>query len=137
MLSLTPAPELVLESDLARRGSVLHDTLARLYARLNAAAEEGGERRRRSWWRGGFKRRLMRLPRRGRGGGSTAALREVERRQIAAWAEKFSRQHDDYDAAWRHLDAPLVPKYFEARFGPKHRRSESLDDAVALDGEAV
>ncbi|MBA3480465.1 MAG: PD-(D/E)XK nuclease family protein, partial [Pirellulales bacterium] len=131
VLSLTPAPELALESDLARRGSVLHDTLARLYARLNAAAEEGGpaptptpqliaQR---------FQETLDAIvgsrPRRGLDG----ALREVERRQIAGWAEKFSRQHDDYDAAWRHLDSPLVPTYFEARFGPKHRRSESLDDA--------
>jgi hypothetical protein len=120
---------LVLESDMARRGSVLHDTLARLYARLNAAAEEGGEAPKPELVAQRFQETLDAIvgsrPRRGLEG----ALREVERRQIAAWAEKFSRQHDDYDAAWRHLDAPLVPKYFEARFGPKHRRSESLDDA--------
>jgi RecB family exonuclease len=58
------------------------------------------------------------------------ALREIERRQIAAWARKFAEQHDAYAAAWQHLDEPLTPRYFEARFGPKNRRSQSEHDAT-------
>jgi ATP-dependent helicase/nuclease subunit B len=68
---------------------------------------------------------------RGRPGrGLDGALREIERRQIAAWAHKFAEQHEAYAAAWKNLDSPLVPRYFEARFGPKNRRSQSEHDAT-------
>jgi ATP-dependent helicase/DNAse subunit B len=128
VLELAPLPELALESDLARRGSLLHDTLARLYTRLNAAREEGvvltpeavAEK---------FEETLNAIvhsrPRRG----LEAVLREIERRQIASWAKSFAAQHHEYASAWSHLDGPLVPRHFEARFGPKNRRSESDDDA--------
>ncbi len=128
VLALAPLPELALESDLARRGSLLHDTLARLYARLNAAREEGvvltpeavAEK---------FEETLNAIvhsrPRRG----LEAVLREIERRQIASWAKSFAAQHQEYASAWSHLDGPLAPRHFEARFGPKNRRNESDDDA--------
>jgi RecB family exonuclease len=61
--------------------------------------------------------------------GLEAVLREIERRQIASWANSFSTQHQEYSAAWPQLDGPLVPRHFEVRFGPKSRRSESDDDA--------
>jgi ATP-dependent helicase/DNAse subunit B len=129
VLELEPLPELALQSDLARRGSLLHDTLARLYARLNAASEVGvvltpqavAER---------FEETLNAIvhsrPRRG----LEAVLREIERRQIASWAKSFSEQHHEYSSAWQQLDGPLVPRHFEARFGPRSRRSESEDDAA-------
>jgi len=146
VLKLTPVPELALESDLARRGSLLHDTLARLYGRLSAAAAEGEAAPTPEAVAERFQETLDAImaarPRRG----LDAVLREIERRQIASWAKQFAQQHQDYAAAWPHLDAPLEPKYFEARFGPKNHRSESADDAslstekpfeLAVGGEAV
>jgi len=146
VLKLTPVPELALESDLARRGSLLHDTLARLYGRLSAAAAEGEAAPTPDAVAERFQETLDAIvaarPRRG----LDAVLREIERRQIASWAKQFAQQHQDYAAAWQDLDAPPVPTYFEARFGPKNHRSESADDAslstekpfeLAVGGETV
>jgi hypothetical protein len=58
-------------------------------------------------------------------------LREIERRQIASWAEKIAEQDAAYQAAWAHLDSPPQPAHFEARFGPGSRRSEGSYDATA------
>ncbi|BBO32034.1 PD-(D/E)XK nuclease family protein [Lacipirellula parvula] len=129
LLKLEALPELALENDLARRGSLLHETLARLYAVINELADKGSaplpvevaEN---------FQVMLDRVvgerPRRG----LDRALVEIERRQIAAWAEQFARQHGDYSVAWPQVDSPLKATYFEARFGPKNKRSESTDDAT-------
>jgi ATP-dependent helicase/nuclease subunit B len=130
VLRLQPMPELVLESDPARRGSVLHDTLARLYGRLNAQAEAGGPKPTPEAVAAHFQELLDAIVRGRPGRGLDGALREIERRQIAAWAQKFAEQHETYAAAWQHLDEPLVPRYFEARFGPKNRRSQAEHDAA-------
>lgn len=128
LLKLEPLPELALESDLARRGSLLHETLARLYAVINALNDQGDAPSPAVVARE-FQEMLDRVvgqrPRRG----LDRALVEIERRQIADWAEQFARQHDEYAAAWPQLDGALKASYFEARFGPKNRRSESTDDA--------
>ena len=55
------------------------------------------------------------------GRGVDAAIREIERRQIAAWAESFARQDADYRGRWGHLDRPLEPQHFEVRFGPARK----------------
>jgi len=129
LLKLEPLPELVLESDLARRGSLLHETLARLYGVINSLNDQGPAPAPEVVARN-FQEMLDRVvgerPRRG----LDRALVEIERRQIAAWAEQFARQHDEYSAAWPQLDGALKATYFEARFGPKNRRSESTDDAT-------
>jgi hypothetical protein len=136
LLKLEPLPELALESDLARRGSLLHETLARLYAVINALNDKGPKPPP-EVVAGNFQETLDRVvgerPRRG----LDRALVEIERRQIAAWAEQFARQHDEYSAAWPQLDGALKATYFEARFGPQridrrrysfHRRSVSTED---------
>jgi ATP-dependent helicase/DNAse subunit B len=127
LLKLEPLPELALESDLARRGSLLHETLARLYDVINRL-NDAGPAPPPEIVANNFQEMLDRVvgerPRRG----LDRALVEIERRQIAAWAEQFARQHDEYSAAWPQLDGTLKATYFEARFGPKNRRSESTDD---------
>jgi ATP-dependent helicase/nuclease subunit B len=129
LLKLEPLPELALESDLARRGSLLHDTLAKLYGVINELADKGNKATA-AEVADNFQQMLDRVvgqrPRRG----LDRALVEIERRQIAAWAEQFARQHEEYSAAWPQLDGSLKATYFEARFGPKNQRSESTDDAV-------
>jgi hypothetical protein len=64
------------------------------------------------------------------GRGVDAAIREIERRQIAAWAQSFAHQDTAYRGAWEHLDVPPTATYFEARFGPANRRSESRGDVT-------
>ncbi len=131
-LQLTPAPELALASDFARRGQLLHEVLAQLYAELTAegalsgaeaadAAQVLAEQ---------FRAMVDQVARVRPGRGLDAAMREIERRQIAAWAERLALQHAAYHAGHQHLDAPLTPTYFEASFGPRNRRSESTADAV-------
>lgn len=128
VLGLAPAPELVLESDLARRGSVLHETLARLYARLSAALAAGEQAPTPELVAERFQETLDAIvqtrPRRGIDG----VMREIERRQIASWARDFAAQHDAYAAAWSGFDVSPTPTYFEARFGPRHRRNVSEDN---------
>ncbi len=132
LLQLRPSPELALESDVRRRGSVLHETLARLYAELRGqqldpeqVAAVLAER---------FHAALADVAQARPGRGLDAALREIERRQIAAWAEGFARQDAEYRAQWTAMDHPPEPAHFEVRFGPARRQSESEPaDALSTD----
>ncbi|HYO25198.1 MAG TPA: PD-(D/E)XK nuclease family protein, partial [Lacipirellulaceae bacterium] len=133
LLRLRPMPELVLASDVRRRGSVLHETLARLYATMRTAppdpqqvAEIVAER---------FHAALAEVAEARPGRGVDAAIREIERRQIAAWAAKLAQQDSTYRAAWSHLDEPLEATYFEARFGPVSKHNESGRDALLATDE--
>jgi ATP-dependent helicase/nuclease subunit B len=132
LLALRPAPELALESDVRRRGSVLHETLARLYAELRdrppdpeAVAAVLAE---------AFHAKLAEVTQARPGRGLDAALREIERRQIAAWAESFAQQDAEYRAQWGTLDQPPQPAHFEVRFGlGSSRRESDADGALSTD----
>ena len=63
--------------------------------------------------------------------GVDAALAELDRRQIAKWAEKHYEHHVEYIAAAR-CDSPLSPAHFELRFGPA-RPGTSGDDPDSKD----
>lgn len=128
VLRLAPAPELALESDLARRGHLLHGTLARLYARL-AAAAAGGARPTPAAVAEQFQEALDAVVESHPARGIQRALREIERRQIASWATQFATQHAEYAAACEKIGVPLEARHFEARFGPPSRRSDSTDEA--------
>ena len=127
VLHLEPTPELALASDVRRRGSVLHRALAMLYAQLRGApidlANLASDLPRQ------FHEVLSAVAQSRPGRGVDAAIREIERRQIAAWAEDLAMQDADYRTAWKAFDEPLEPTYFEARFGPGSRRSDSPGDA--------
>jgi RecB family exonuclease len=134
LLKLAPLPELALESDMARRGSLLHDTLARLYQRL-AAAEPAAPPPPPEAVAENFHQELQSLAGARPGRGLDAALREIERRQIAAWATQFAAQHDEYCRAWAHLDVPLVATHFEVRFGKSNRRADEPPADAGLSTE--
>ncbi len=127
LLRLHPTPELVLASDMRRRGSVLHEVLAQLYAGLRGQSLDPETAN--AILMDQFQAALANVAEARPGRGVDAAIREIERRQIAAWAEEFAKQDADYRAAWQSLDQPLAPTYFEARFGPGSKRSESKSDA--------
>ena len=131
VLRLAPAPEMALESDLARRGSLLHETLARLYGQLIAlpagAPPTPAEVAQR------FQETLDAIVHAQPRVGLDRALREIERRQIAAWAVQFAQQHDLYATAYQDFDGPLTPTHFEVRFGPGRRRRESAEGDLSTD----
>jgi ATP-dependent helicase/DNAse subunit B len=128
LLKLRPTPELALESDLARRGSVLHAALAHLYGELRAAATAADEVA--AELVGLFHAALDAVAAARPGRGVDAAIREIERRQIAAWAEAFARQHAEYRRHWSQLDEPPTPAHFEVRFGPRSKHSDTRGDAA-------
>jgi ATP-dependent helicase/DNAse subunit B len=132
VLHLQAAPELALACDVRRRGSVLHETLAQLYSQFRGehfdAEQVAGALATL------FQETLSAVTRSRPGRGLDAALREIERRQIAAWADSFAKQDGEYRAAWSHLDAPPAPTHFEARFGPGGGpRDNRTEDALSTD----
>jgi ATP-dependent helicase/DNAse subunit B len=150
LLGLQPTPEMALANDMSRRGAVLHETLAQLYAQLRGARSADSALAPEQLTElvlQQFHEVLTAVSQARPGRGLSFALREIERRQIAAWAEDFAQQDAAYRKAWPSLDAPLEPAYFEARFGRGSRASESTADAavstdkpfelpVAVDGVA-
>ncbi len=129
LLSLKPLEELTLRSDAARRGSLAHQVLATIHLQLrdlkeptkepiNEAEPELVKR---------FLHSLDEIVAARPLGGLAQALREIERREIAAWAPLYAEQEQQYRAQWDHLDQPLRPAYFEMRFGSEARSGEVTD----------
>ncbi|MCA9237443.1 MAG: PD-(D/E)XK nuclease family protein, partial [Planctomycetales bacterium] len=137
VLGLRPAPELVLESDFGRRGVMLHETLAALHRQRAAERDETQTvadtpeqlAALRDELVAEYRQALAALAGRAPRTGLDAALWEIERRQIDSWAEQLSDQELSYRGYYADWDVPPEPRYFEARFGPGSRRSESAADA--------
>ncbi|MCH7752159.1 MAG: PD-(D/E)XK nuclease family protein, partial [Planctomycetes bacterium] len=93
LLSLSPLGELTLASDAGRRGSLLHQVLATVHQQLSAQAAESPEDQS---WQADLAERFRRVldaevaatPL----GGLEQSLREIERRQIEAWATPYAQQ---------------------------------------------
>jgi hypothetical protein len=126
LLQLEPPPDARLQSDFRSRGSLLHDALALFHQEV------------REWTDGdvnqfaeAFVQRVDAAFRRRRGEGVEGALREIERRQIAGWAEQLADQHVAYRNLWQQLDEPLRPTHLELRFGP---RRGAADDELEANG---
>ena len=127
ILKLEPIGELTLQNDPRRRGSLLHEVLATIHAELrreesNQEANEANEAD-----EGELVRRFLEAlksaveasPLRG----IAQSLREIERREIEAWAPDYAKQEMSYRDLWKHLDEPPRPAHFEVRFGPETRSS--------------
>jgi RecB family exonuclease len=139
LLNLRPTPEMALQNDMGRRGGVLHETLAQLYSQLRGAQLRGAAiepEQLADILTQQFHDVLAAVTQARPGRGLDAALREIERRQIAAWAEDFARQDLAYRQAWQALDTPPEPAFFEARFGRGSRESESTADAAVSTDQA-
>ncbi len=126
LLELEPLDDLTVSGDAGRRGSLLHHVLATVQTQLLEHAAESLEDQ--AWQEDlaeRFRRALdahvaaMAL------GGVEQSLREIQRRQIAAWATDYARQESEYRTRWRQLDEPPRPTYFEVRFGPEVKTDES------------
>lgn len=126
LLKLQPLDELTVSGDAGRRGSLLHHVLATVHAQLLEHTAESQEDRA---WQADLAERFHRaldshvaaMPL----GGLEQSLREIQRRQIAAWATDYARQESEYRTRWHDLDEPPRPSYFEVRFGPEVKTGES------------
>ncbi len=146
VLQLEPLGDLVLETDFARRGSLLHQVLATFHRQHGESASEWSalwrdESRFAAELKNVLQAAIEAMPREG----LEAALLELDRRQIDKWTDLYRGQHEKYDGAWSKLDEPPRPTHFELRFGRKHAGEaghedpHSTDDAFQLDigGESI
>lgn len=132
LLKLEPLSELTLSNDARRRGSLLHQVLATIHEQLSRELLEGdsGEAASDADYVAGTDELVSRFlaaldaevkarPLRG----IDQSLREIERREIEAWAPSYAEQERQYRGLWDHLDEPPRPMHFEVRFGPESRSS--------------
>ena len=114
ILRLKPLSDLTLQSDAARRGSLLHQVLAEIHEQLRVASTTDGEDRNL------LERFLVAMEKYIESNplaGLEESLREIERREIEAWAPNYVEQEHAYREAWKSYDDPPQPKYLELRFG--------------------
>jgi len=123
ILSLEPASELTLSSDVRRRGSLLHQVLATLHQHLASGTENEDQMQLISRFHAVLDEAVASDPLEG----LQQWLRD-ERREIEAWAEQYAQQEINYRSKWSHLDEPLRPTLFEVRFGPQVRSGGSSTD---------
>ncbi len=126
ILHLEPLTELTLRSDHLRRGTLLHQVLAAVHdqqedVETSLTSEYLIER-----FTTALQRAIEATPLRG----LEEALREIERREILAWAPQYAEQEINYRGQWQNFEEPFAPAHFEVRFGPK-TRGEALNDAVS------
>lgn len=128
LLHLKPLEELALRSDHLRRGSLLHQVLAAVHQQPgdpSAGASEAALVTR-------FGTALERIIAENPLGGLKEALREIERREVLAWAPQYAEQEIQYQGKWQSLDQPLRPAHFEVRFGPpRHDGAEESPDPLS------
>ncbi len=136
ILRVEPLVELTLKNDPRRRGSLLHQVLATIHEQLSGETLEqegsGGEQFSETAsdttesvdlvqrFLGTLDAAVKASPLRG----IAQSLREIERREIEAWAPSYAEQEANYRSQWKHLDEPPRPAHFEVRFGPETRYSK-------------
>jgi ATP-dependent helicase/nuclease subunit B len=130
VLRLEPLGELTLETDAARRGSLLHRVLANVHRSLQSGDGDLVTLSRRepaivaAAFTSALDAELGNTPRASLDG----ALEELDRRQIVKWSEQYLDQHNTYDDAWKGLDRAPLPTYFEFRFGPARSEESEAED---------
>jgi len=135
VLKLEPLGDLALETDFARRGSLLHQVLAAFHRRFEASTASEWS----AFWRDEARfitelkseldAAVAALPR----DGIEAAMLELDRRQIDRWTDRYHGQQEKYHEAWGELDEPPRPAHFEVRFGKKHAGEECDEDVSSTD----
>jgi ATP-dependent helicase/nuclease subunit B len=135
VLRLKPLGELMLETDFARRGSLLHQVLATFHRKYSDSKNGGWA----ALWND--QPRFVAELRQSLAGaignappeGIEAALLELDRRQIDKWADLYHGHHQKYDASWDRFEEPPRPTHFELRFGRKHSGEAADEDAGSTD----
>jgi ATP-dependent helicase/DNAse subunit B len=147
VLGLEPLGDLVLETDFARRGSRLHDVLAKFHRdwlilrkeRTPGTPDEEAA---------AFLAHLQQVANDRKFGsgreGIDAALHELDHRQILKWSGRHFEHQSKYEGACRKLGPPMTPTHFEFRFGPDRRGDDVADPdstdktfTINIDGEPI
>ena len=126
LLRLEPLGEIALRSDHLRRGNLLHQVLAAVHEQKFDAEHPLTNDALIERFTTALQKAIEFAPLKG----LEEALREIERREILAWAPQYAEQELCYRERWREFDEPLTPAHFEVRFGPK-ARGGSASDAVS------
>jgi ATP-dependent helicase/DNAse subunit B len=120
VLHLKPPGEIALETNYAKRGWRLHDTLAHLHRRINQAqsTETSPAELPPDEFASHFSEVLALLFQLADDDRSLhGALGEIDRRMLSQWLQQYHGQHASYDENWQNLDGPLRPAHFEVSFG--------------------
>ena len=134
VLRLEPLGDLVLETDYARRGSLLHHVLATFHRKFGeSAADWAALQRDENRFMAELRQALQSAVDATPHEGIAAALAELDRRQIGKWTDQYRGQHEKYDKAWKDFEEPPRPAHFELRFGRKHPGEETDEDAHSVD----
>ncbi|WP_197531381.1 PD-(D/E)XK nuclease family protein [Posidoniimonas corsicana] len=128
VLRADPVESLALDVDYRRRGSLLHDAMVRFHRQVNQLIGQGAATSTldAEAFSAAFGAAIQDAFEALATAPHEAAVAEIEAMQAAAWSEEYQRQHRRYDDKNSAFVEPLVPRHFEARFGP----------AVASTGEA-
>jgi ATP-dependent helicase/nuclease subunit B len=137
LLELKALDDLTLAGDPGRRGSLLHQVLAAIHAQLleqpaDSPTDEAWQAELAARFARALEAHIAATPL----GGVEESLREIERRQIDAWADRYARQEAEYRQRWRHLDEPPRPAFFEVRFGPGESASAGGAAGASAGGSA-
>ena len=130
LLDLEPLAELTLRNDPRRRGNLLHQVLATIHQQLSQAADaaeasDATDAQLIEHFLAALNAAIEATPLRG----LQQALREIERREIEAWAPDYAQQETSYRSQWNQFDEPPRPAHFEVRFGPSRRSDTPSDQA--------
>lgn len=133
VLSIAPLDEMTLQIDHARRGWLLHETLATVHrhrATLGAAEMPLDEQ---------FTSALEELLSSSATSETlSAALDEIHRRVIATWGAFYAEQQQAYGASWLDFEELPTPAHFEVSFGLDDAGDDALSTTEPLvfsDGE--
>ena len=120
VLGLEPLADLALDDDHMMRGSLLHHTLAAVHRALNEL--QGYPSSPTDTDADTFVQQFDNvlselLETWGSPGAVERALREIDRRTLLDWAERYLLQHAKYDDQFKNLDQQPRPELFEISFG--------------------
>jgi ATP-dependent helicase/nuclease subunit B len=134
VLQLEPLGDIALETDHARRGSLLHQVLTAFHRKYgDKESDWAALARDEARFAAELLQELETAVAANPSEGIEAALTELDKRQIAKWTDAYYGQHEKYDKTWDKLTEPPRPAHFELRFGRKHPGEATDEDAGSVD----
>ncbi|MGE0606641.1 MAG: PD-(D/E)XK nuclease family protein [Pirellulales bacterium] len=136
VLRLQPLDEIGLETDYMSRGGLLHDVLADLHRRLNAARgnrptvpSDLSEQEFVQHYDAALAA-IMALP--DNEDALAGAMREIDQRMVRLWTQAYRGQHEGYSQLWQGYDTPPRPAHFEVSFGTTPPAADPLSSTEPL-----
>lgn len=144
LLKLEPLPELALAVDVMTRGNLFHDTVAEVHRQINA--RHGGAPTSPLQVSPELFQRILaeaidkHFTTANDAHPLSVAFRQIDRRLVTRWMEKYLDQHGAYEKSKRD-DPRLLPAHFEVSFGREDFEEDGISTGeplvVEVDGERV